>query len=82
LPYTGPIGRGWRSSEADVGGGTVRWSVTISPVINVNLQTGADLALEFRVSDWLAPDVIDSLTLHVNETAIPLTYTRPVRPVT
>ena len=34
----------------------------------------ADLALEFRVSDWLAPDVIDSLTLRVNETAIPLTY--------
>jgi len=74
LPYTGPIGRGWRSSEADVGGGTVRWSVTVSPVINVNLQSGADLALEFRVSDWLAPDVIDSLTLRVNETAIPLTY--------
>jgi hypothetical protein len=79
LPYTGLIGRGWRSSEPDVGGGTVRWSVTVSPTIGVTLAKDADLALEFRVSDWSAPDVIDSLALSVNGIAIPLTY-EPAKP--
>jgi len=74
LPYTGPIGRGWRSSEPDVGGGTVRWSVTASPTIGVTLAKDADLALEFRVSEWSALDVIDSLAVSVNGTTIPLTY--------
>lgn len=74
LPYTGEIGRGWRDSEPDVGGGTLRWSVSVTPVINISLASASDLALEFRVAEWLAPDVIDSLTLTVNDTAIPLTY--------
>jgi len=32
--------------------------------------------LEFRVAMWLESDVVDSLTLSVNGTAIPLTYGR------
>jgi hypothetical protein len=79
LPYAGPIGRGWRGADPDAGGGTVRWSATISPVININLASTADLALEFRVSDWSAPDVVDSLTLSVSGTTIPLTH-EPAQP--
>lgn len=74
LPYTGPIGKGWRASEPDVGGGTFRWSVTVSPTVSVHLASDRDLALEFRISAWLEPDVVDSLTLTLNGVAIPLSY--------
>jgi len=74
LPSTGPIGRGWRLPEPDAGGGTHRWALTNTPMINLGLTTDADLTLEFHISEWSAPDVIDSLTLSLNGAAIPLTY--------
>jgi hypothetical protein len=43
-------------------------------MINLGLTTDADLTLEFHISEWSAPDVIDSLTLSLNGAAIPLTY--------
>ena len=76
LPDTGPIGSGWRVTEPDRAGGTFRWSLTESATVSVNLANYTDLVLEFRVAMWLESDVVDSLTLSVNGTAIPLTYGR------
>jgi len=79
LPDTGAIGRGWRGYEPDGKGGTFRWSVTLTPTVSINLASEADLALEFRIVGWLDPSVVDSLTLSVNGSEIPLTY-EPIRP--
>ncbi|HEX5069124.1 MAG TPA: hypothetical protein VFV78_02825 [Vicinamibacterales bacterium] len=76
LPDTGPIGRGWRAAEPDGVGGTFRWSLTSTAVVNVNLAPEADLALEFHIVQWLAPDVIDSLQVTLNGAEIPLTAER------
>jgi hypothetical protein len=48
--------------------------VTVSPTVDVHLASDRDLALEFRISAWLEPDVVDSLTLSLNGVAIPLSY--------
>jgi hypothetical protein len=79
LPNTGPIGRGWRAPEPDAGGGTFRWSLIVEPTVSVNLAHAVDLALEFHITMWLDRDVVDSLTLSLNGTMIPLTY-EPAQP--
>src|SRR5436190_1734473 len=52
---------------------------TVTPTVDVYVRKDADLALEFQVSDWSLPEVIESLTLSLNGVAIPLTY-EPARP--
>lgn len=74
LPTEGTIGLGWRGFESDGAGGVFQWSVRRTSTVNVHLSDAADLRLEFRVPGWLEDSVIDSLTLSINGTEIPLTY--------
>lgn len=66
-------GSGWQRREQPTEGLTYRWTGpdTIS-TLDLPTATDQDLILEFRVicTDYTAPDILNSLTVTVNDTAI------------
>jgi hypothetical protein len=68
-------GSGWQRREEPVSGLTYRWtgSNTLS-TLDLPIAITQDLTLEFRVicTNAIAPDILNSLTVTVNHTPIPL----------
>ncbi len=66
-------GQEWYETEHDPLGRPFRWSGPLThSAIDLHVDTGADLQLELRVLDAIAPDVLDGLRLEVHGEEISL----------
>jgi len=65
-------GAGWHGQEVTPDGQTFQW-MKQTATLALPLATDNDLALRFRVRPALAPDILPSLTLTVNEHPVVLT---------
>lgn len=63
------FGSGWYVPE-----GSVTWMVDTTAVIDVLLPPDGDYLLQFHVLFAIAPDVLESLQVRVNDTPLSLTY--------
>ena len=72
-------GHEWYATEHDPSGRPFRWSGPLTrSTVTLDVDTRADLEVELRVLDAIAPDVLEGLRLEVHGESIPL---RPEAPV-
>lgn len=71
IDFSLPVpGIGW-----DGPAGPVQWMVAKAATLNVLLLPTHDYAVRFRVTEWMTPDILNSLTLTVNHQPIALVST-------
>lgn len=71
----GAPGMEWGDPEVASGGTTYMWMTAATSTLFLPLATEQDAAIQFRVIMAMAPDILQSLTLRVNDQPIALTST-------
>jgi hypothetical protein len=71
-----PPGQGWSVEAAYPSGVTFEWMDSTQATILLPLSNDCDMRIEFRVLYAMAPDILESLTLRVNNRPIQLSTTK------